>query len=752
MECDVPMDNENHIFEIDQNLLHEFLIESLETLSSLEPLFVQFEAQPDNYALIDSIFRPIHSVKGNSAFFGLSNIKQFSHVLENLLQDIRNRTRKASPEIIDILLRGSDALRSMVQRRMDGQTGTTLFPEEDAILNEVAALRSVEEQGISELIGPAMQACKALAQALEGDEQAKGLEPIQALLKAVLETLDPDDALKATSQQALAFIGEVDVTEMFESMRAFVEDLLTESQRDASCSTFLTNLRDMAQVAEIQVDAPVLKAVGDLRTDFQTIYESGIGFDDLLAELIQEKFEYLSSSLHFKASEEGISSVVASSAAPDETSVSNGTENGVAESSVSNEVPDAEEQKRAAAQKNADAQNKTIRIAEEKVDHFMHYVGELIVTGEVFSYIQKRLSGIAGVREIAADFKKANIAFNELSINLQRSLMEVRRVPLKNVFQMFPRMVRDLAKQLNKDIHFEMDGQMVQLDKSILEKLEAPLTHMIRNSVDHGIESEEERLAAGKPAAGTIRLRAEGTENMVRVYIEDDGRGLHIEKLRKVAVDKGLYTADRAALLTDQEVRMLIFHPGFSTAAAITDVSGRGVGMDVVNTNINEMNGTLAIASEEGVGTTITLMLPQAVTLMVVEGLLAQVGSDTFIVPLKKVSESIRPHRDDISTVRGQGEVVNVRDQLYPLIRMHSVLGLGDPHRDPTDAVVILVESDEGACGLLVDDLLGQQSVVLKDLSAYFSQLHIIKGGAILGDGSVGLVLDLDGIISQYVG
>ena len=729
---------ENEIFEIDQNLLHDFLVESMDILSGLEPLFVQFEADPDNHALIDSIFRPIHSVKGNSAFFGLANIKGFSHALENLLQDVRSHTRRATPEIIDVLLRGSDALRLMVHRRMDGNTSIELLPEEETLLAEVTSIRDSSVGGIAELLGPAVAASEALHEKLEDPACKALLESIDKALHAILAEMEPDEAKKINGGRVRYFLGDADLTESIQRMSDFVENLIQQCQEPALCMAFLDAMTAIDRQAAGHNLPPVTESLASLRTDFQTIHESGIGFDELLASLIKEKFDHFVSTLDVRTGprEDAAAAPAAETAAPAEARPTGGTEN---DSARKTPAPVAE-----------DSARKTIRIDEEKVDSFMHFVGELIVTGEVFSYIQKRLSGIEGAREIAGDFKKANIAFSELSINLQKSLMEVRRVPLKNVFQMFPRMVRDLARQLGKQVQLEMEGQMVQLDKSILEKLEAPLTHMIRNSVDHGIEMPDKRAAAGKAPMGTVRLKAEGTENMVIVTITDDGGGIPLAKIRAAAVSKGVVTPEKAAQMSDQDVRNLIFHPGFSTAEKVTDVSGRGVGMDVVNTNIQEVNGTVSVASEEGKGTTITLTLPQAVTLMVVDGLVARVGTETYIVPLKKVSESLRPQAADISTVKGQGTVVNVRGRLYPLVRLHEVLGQKGEHNTVEDGVIIIVESDAGACGLLVDDLLGQQSVVLKDLSAFFGGLHIIRGGAILGDGRVGLVLDLDGIIGQY--
>jgi two-component system chemotaxis sensor kinase CheA len=327
--------------------------------------------------------------------------------------------------------------------------------------------------------------------------------------------------------------------------------------------------------------------------------------------------------------------------------------------------------------------------------------------------------------------------------------MAVRRVPLKGILQKLPRTVRDLAKDLDKQVDLELEGQMVQIDKSLIEALEAPVTHMVRNCVDHAIEPPAARRAAGKPESGTVRVRAQADEETFRLTISDDGRGLDADALRAKAVEKGQISEAQADAMTDEEAYQLIFGAGVSTAKTVTDVSGRGVGMDVVRSNIAEANGSIEIQSAKGEGTTFTITLPMTVTLLVVDGLLAAVGGETYIIPLTEVKESLKPERQDISTVSGAGEVVNVRGRLYPLLRLHRLFGTAARHTDPWETVVVLVEANGHSCALLVDDLLGQQSVVLKELSDYFGRLEILRGGAILGDGSVGLVLDVEALLEE---
>ncbi len=393
---------------------------------------------------------------------------------------------------------------------------------------------------------------------------------------------------------------------------------------------------------------------------------------------------------------------------------------------------------------------KTMRVEEDKIDHFINFVGDLIVASEVFNYIQKKLENTCREPEIAKEFKNANITFNELSNNLQKSLMDIRKVPVSQVIKKVPRMVRDLCGSLHKKVNVVTEGETTSIDKSLLEVLEAPIVHMVRNSMDHGIEPPEERLQAGKPEEGTITIKAYETSEFFTLDIIDDGRGIDPEKMRKVAVSKELMSEEKANELSDHEAINLIFAPGFSTAEVVSDVSGRGVGMDVVLSSISKNNGFVNVSSEKGKGSVVTIQLPLSVTLIVVEGLLITVGNESFIIPLGYIRESIQPKKEDVYTVSGKGEMIQVRDECIPLLRLHEMFNLPCATKNPWEALIIVICHEETQICLLVDELLGQQQVVLKELGQSFTHLTSIKGGAILGDGKVGLVLDIEGIAELF--
>jgi two-component system chemotaxis sensor kinase CheA len=726
------MPDDGNAFEIDPTLLQDFVAESREALGEIGPLLVRLEDAPDDQGVLDAIFRPFHSIKGNSSFFGLTHIKTFSHRLENLLQAMRSHEMTADKAVIDALLRGTDMLTDMLDRLASGDASTDLQPEEEALLDEVNDLREGGAASAAESLERALKALQRLhseAPAALGDD----LRIVDEALQKSLGTLQPAAATAAADRGVIRYsLGGADVTETMNRLHQFLHGLEQEAPSGEAVDAFLDDLHTLDEAAAALGEEPLQEAVASMRDDFLSIHESGIGFDDLLTGLLHEKLDAVASFLTRESAEAGGAPAPDAEEAP--------------AAPVAEKAGDAESRP---APKPADSGGKTIRIAEEKVDAFMNYVGELIVTSEVLAYLQKRLDAQGGVRDIANEFKKAVQAFNDLSFSLQRSLMAVRRVPLKGILQKLPRVVRDLADGLDKEVDLEIRGESVQIDKSLVEALESPVTHMVRNAVDHAIEDPDTRREAGKPETGTVSVEAECDEETFTLTIRDDGKGLDAEAIKAKAVSNGVLSRAEADAMSDREAFKLIFAAGFSTAEKVTDVSGRGVGMDVVRTNVEELNGEIEIDSTPGEGTVFRIRLPMTVTLLVVDGLLASVAETTYIIPLEDVLQSVKPRREDCSTISGKGEVVNVRGRLYPLIRLRRVFGAEGPDPDPWETIVVLAETDAGHCALLIDELIGQQSVVLKDLSDHFERLEILRGGAILGNGRVGLVLAVDAILQQ---
>ncbi|MDA8257978.1 MAG: chemotaxis protein CheW, partial [Betaproteobacteria bacterium] len=389
------------------------------------------------------------------------------------------------------------------------------------------------------------------------------------------------------------------------------------------------------------------------------------------------------------------------------------------------------------AAKPASVESTSIRVGIEKVDQLINLVGELVITQAMLA-------------QTAADYDPVQFErlLNGLTLlerntrDLQEAVMSIRMMPMSFVFSRFPRVVRDLASKLGKQIELKTIGESTELDKSLIEKITDPLTHLVRNSLDHGIEMPEERLAKGKPAKGTLTLSAAHQGGNIVIEVADDGQGLNRERILAKAKERGLPVHDN---MPDQEVWQLIFAPGFSTAAQITDVSGRGVGMDVVKKNIESLGGRVDLYSVSGQGSRVTIRLP--LTLAILDGMSVALGNETFIVPLTYIMESLQPPAHDIKTVAGQGRVVHVRGDYLPLVALHQVLNIEPKFTDPSSGIVIIVEADGERAALFVDELVGQHQVVIKSLESNYRKVPGIAAATIMGDGRVALILDVAALV-----
>lgn len=379
----------------------------------------------------------------------------------------------------------------------------------------------------------------------------------------------------------------------------------------------------------------------------------------------------------------------------------------------------------------------SIRVSVEKVDELINLVGELVIAQ---SMVNEAVSQIPA--DLLTSMQEALVAMNRSTRDLQERVMAVRMVPLASVFRRFPRVVHDLASTMQKQVSVEITGEDTELDKQMIEQIGDPLTHLVRNAVDHGVEMPEERLAAGKPADGKIGLRAYHEGGNVVIEVSDDGRGLDRDRVHKKAIAQGLVKADEP--LTDEQIHSLIFAPGFSTAEKITDVSGRGVGMDVVKRNIEALNGSVSIDSQPGRGSSFRIRLP--LTMAILDGLAVSLSDEIYILPLLSVVESFRPKPEDVKTISGRGEVIMVRGKTVPLVRLHHILNVAAKVTDPTKGLVVLLENQGKKLGLLVDELLGQMQVVMKSLEANYQKVEGISGATILGDGQVAFILDVPGL------
>ena len=385
-------------------------------------------------------------------------------------------------------------------------------------------------------------------------------------------------------------------------------------------------------------------------------------------------------------------------------------------------------------------QSRTVKVDTIKLDNLFDLVGELVIANTLICGEMKSINNNGTSKNLSQ--------LTKITKDIQDQVMSMRMVTLKQTFQKMSRLVRDVALRSGKKVKLTISGEETELDKNVIEEISDPLVHILRNSIDHGIEAEEDRLISGKSKEGSVRLSAFHRGGSIIIEIQDDGKGLQKDRILKKAIDRGLVNSQSS--LTDNQIYNLIFSPGLSTAEKVTSISGRGVGMDVVKKNIEKLRGKVEVTSQEGRGSTFTIKLP--LTLAIIDGIVVNVGTTKYIIPTTSIEESLRPKREDISTVKSQGEVVNIRGSLLSLVRLHKVFDIDTTKTDPWESIVVVVESADGRFGVLVDELLGQQQVVIKSLGERFKNVKGITGSAILGDGKAGLILDVGGVRDAFIG
>ncbi len=392
------------------------------------------------------------------------------------------------------------------------------------------------------------------------------------------------------------------------------------------------------------------------------------------------------------------------------------------------------------AQRSMKLQSRTVKVDTEKLDNLFDMVGELVIANTLICGEMKSVNNNGTSKNLSQ--------LTKITKDIQDQVMSMRMVTLKQTFQKMSRLVRDVSQRSGKKVKFAISGEETELDKNVIEEIADPLVHILRNSVDHGIESEDVRVAKGKPKEGSVKLSAFHRGGNIIIEIKDDGKGLQKDKILKKAIDRGL--VNNQSSMTDHQIYNLVFAPGLSTADKVTNISGRGVGMDVVKKNIEKLRGKVDVTSQEGAGSTFTIKLP--LTLAIIDGIVVKVGATKYIIPTISIEESLQPKKEEISTVKNQGEVVNIRGSLLSLVRLHKLYNINTTKTIPWESIVVIVEGAEGKYGVLVDELLGQQQVVIKSLGDRFKNVKGISGSAILGDGKVGLILDVTGVREAFIG
>ncbi len=694
--------------------LEIFLDETNEHLTNLNTRIMELESDPENMDTINEIFRAAHSLKGMAGTMGYKRMQNLTHDMENVFSEVRNGVIKVNSEIIDVLFQCLDALeeyKDNIQGSADEGTNDNepIIKMLNSILNGSGAAAPAKEAADKEA-APSVQetVSNKWDHVMLDDSQVNVIREAQKQGKKVY-------GLNVMVQESC----------ILKAARAFLVFKAVEEQ------------------GEIIVSDPSAQDVEDEKfdRDFTLIIFSDAELDDIIkaSEAVSEIDKVIGAELdlsnnknvHIPAEEEE---------APAEEE--SGEEESATAVAAPESAPAAAPAAKAEPKKQTPAKpvvNRTVRVDIEKLDSLMNLVSELIIA-------KNSLVSVSSQEQT-----DVNSAFNEqieylesVTTNLHESVMKVRMVPIESVVTKFPRMIRDLSKKLDKKMELYMTGEETELDRTVVDQIGDPLMHLLRNSADHGLEPAEVRIQRGKPAVGSIFLDAYQEGNTVVIEVRDDGNGIDVEAVKQKAIDRGTITVEQAANMTDKEIIDLLFLPSFSTAKKVTDVSGRGVGLDVVKSMIESLSGEVEVKSKLGEGSTWTIRLP--LTLAIIQALMVVVGEEKYAISLGSIQTLEDVPASDVKLVQNK-EVIHLRGTVIPLIRLNEVL---DVERKPTDdenLIVVIVKKGDRLAGLVIDELIGQQEIVIKSLGKYIKQCKFISGATILGDGEIALILDANTLI-----
>ncbi|HEX5354915.1 MAG TPA: chemotaxis protein CheW [Aquabacterium sp.] len=705
-----------------------FFEEAGENLENMEQLLLELDIEAADDEEMNAIFRCAHSIKGGAATFGFSDVAELTHQMETLLDKLRRHELVPTPPMVDVLLQSGDALKAMLGRHQGSggeevDTTELLFNIRAMVAGEAppAVASAPAAAPVVKAEAPAAPAAAPAASA-GGAVPTTGKRIVELRVGPLTDMSQADNLVDLFKEITdLGTIEPLPDDPSLANVRRFKVDTASAESDLMDLFTFHVAREQVAFVAYGDAAAPAAAAPAK---------DPGYGFF--------EPIEAAAKPAEPAAPEppKGYGFFDDAPGAP------SGKPAAAAAAEPQQAKPAAVAAKPAApkAEKPAAAlEASTIRVSVEKVDQLINLVGELVITQAMLAQNSRGLDPVV--------YQQLVTGLTDLDRNtrdLQEAVMSIRMIPMSTVFSRFPRMLRDLANKLGKKVELVTQGEATELDKGLVEKITDPLTHLVRNSCDHGVEMPADRIANGKPEVGTITLAASHQGGSIVIEVRDDGRGLSREKLLRKAREKGIDAPDS---LTDSEVWNLIFAPGFSTADVVTDVSGRGVGMDVVKKNITSLGGTVEIDSAEGYGMRVAVRLP--LTLAIMDGMSVGVGEEVYILPLSSVVESFQVSQEMVKTIGGSGRVVEVRDEYMPVIELEKVFQVPRFDWEHNSGIMVVVEAESGRVALLVDELLGQQQVVVKNLETNYRKVNDVSGATIMGDGRVALILDVGSLVRR---
>lgn len=702
-----------------------FLSEANEIVEGLENDLVLLEDNKSDEDLLNKIFRSAHTLKSSAGTVGFTTMSELNHVAENLLEKVRSGKLDVTPTMITVLLEFLDTVKIMLQNIIDGKGEADGVNNIESLKAKIKAIADGNEIDASVQAPTTSSAAPTVKKEIQTSTQAQTIE-------------EPEKKEESSSGSNVFHISMSFKATIFDNG---IDPLM-----------FLNDLRDIGTISNLKIDSsnvPPISALEDPYTCY-TQFSLDISTNSTL-EQVQNIFLFVIDDNDINISDAKVS-------VQKENKIETQTETQVAEETKEEktieETKSQEEAKEeikteqakpqtSAAKSQASSSVKvqapsTVRVDTRKLDSLMNLIGELVIA-------QSRIMQLTQSLDIDNGLKEAVSSMDRTSRQIQEEVMNIRMMPVGPIFNQFHRYVRDLNLELNKEVKLVLKGETTEIDKNMLEQLSDPLKHIIRNSMDHGIErTKEERIARGKPEFGTITMSAAHQEGHVVIEVSDDGNGLNKERIYNKAIEKGLLSKD--GKYSDAEIYRTIFSPGLSTAEKITDISGRGVGMDVVRANVEKMKGKIEIKSEEGKGSTFIIKLP--LTLAIIEGITFALGEQIYIMPLISIIEQMKVKNEQIKPFEGRGEMIKIRDEYLPLIRLHKVFEIDTHIEDIDNGIVVVVEAGYRRCAIFVDELLDQQQVVIKSLDSAFSKHSGISGGTILGDGRIALIIDIQGLVN----
>ena len=697
---------------MDKRFIETFIEESYELLDSMEKELLALEAEPDDEGHIQAVFRAAHTIKGSAAMFGFQEISEFAHAFETVLDEVRSGTLKINRELMNLSLQGKDHLRDLLDATRNNETGSgnaALKEKGSTILKELSRISGMERE-------PEDNEAPPVASATAG---GTGSEKEEATFRI---SFKPRSDIFASGANPLLLIREL---------------------HDLGKVTVFANIAEVPRLSEINPETlylgwEILLTGGCDYNELRDVFIFVESESDIIIQELKSS-DYIDS----RGEPKRLGEILVDSGILDPKELKSLLESqkligqriedaGLADKSeIESALHVQEHFKKSRTQNQTQQVSNTLRVSSQRLDQLIDLVGELVT-------VQARLG------QISAQMEEENLLtvseeLERLIDDLRDNAMSLRMLPIGSTFSQFRRMVRDLSVDLGKEIELKTIGEETELDKTVLDKIHDPLVHIIRNSADHGIELPAVRMKAGKSATGTITLEAKYSGAAVMIVVRDDGRGIDPDVIRKKAVQRGLIHAGEQ--ISDEDAYQLLFAPGFSTAEAVTNLSGRGVGLDVVEKNIQSLSGSVTIQSEPGIGTSFILTLP--LTLAIIDGLAVSVGTETIIIPLASVESCMEIRIDEVDTRR---RLISYRESLIPYVHLARFLDI--PEQDSRRKQMVVIETSHGRMGIMVDEVLGDHQTVIKSLGNMFKEQKSFSGASILGDGSIALILDINGLVS----